>query len=193
MGHPAIAVERWEGLECASQLDIVLPMYKEVWAEPPYCEGPRETAEFVDRFAQEVFLPRARLVVARVEGRPVGYAFGYPLPPDTGWWKAMDEEMPPEFAAENGRRTLAVVELAVRAGSRRRGIAARLHEQLRDGLGVERVTLAVRAEKEAAPAHAAYASWGYRRIGHWRPADDKPESRIMLLTLPPTGTDGEAG
>ncbi|GAA2681077.1 hypothetical protein GCM10010400_50830 [Streptomyces aculeolatus] len=183
MGPPAVTMERWEGLECASQLDIVLPMYKEIWVEPPYREGPREIAEFVDRFAQEVFLPRARLVVARADDRPVGYAFGYPLPAETGWWKAMDEETTPEFAAEDGRRTLGIVELAVRADSRRQGVAALLHEQLRDGLGVERVTLAVRTEAEAAPAHAAYAAWGYRRIGRWRPADDKPVSDIMLLTL----------
>ncbi|WP_326797673.1 GNAT family N-acetyltransferase [Streptomyces sp. NBC_01808] len=183
MGQPSITVERWEGLECAAQLDIVLPMYKEIWVEPPYREGPREIAEFVDRFAQEVFLPRARLVVARADGLPVGYAFGYPLPPDTGWWKAMEEETTPEFAAETGHRTLGIVELAVRADRRRRGIAARIHHHLHDGLGVERVTLAVRTEAEAAPAHAAYAAWGYRRIGSWRPGDGKPVSDIMLLTL----------
>ncbi|WP_181788698.1 GNAT family N-acetyltransferase [Streptomyces phytophilus] len=183
MAKSAIEVERWEGLECAAQLDIVLPMYKWIWVEPPYREGPREIAEFVDRFAQEVFLPRARLVVARVDGQPAGYAFGYPLPADTGWWKAMDEEVTPEFATETGRRTLGIVELAVRAERRRQGIAARLHGELHAGLGVERVTLAVRTEAEAAPAHAAYASWGYRRVGQWRPGEDKPVSDIMLLAL----------
>ncbi|MFW6723575.1 GNAT family N-acetyltransferase [Streptomyces sp. MAR4 CNY-716] len=183
MAQPPITLERWEGLECAAQLDIVLPMYKEIWAEPPYHEGVKEIAEFVDRFAQEVFLPRARLIVARTDGLPVGYAFGYPLPSDTGWWKAMDEETTPEFAAETGHRTLGIVELAVRAARRREGIAARMHHHLADGLGVERITLAVRTEAEAAPAHAAYAAWGYRRIGSWRPADGKPASDIMLLSL----------
>ncbi|MER7057931.1 hypothetical protein ABT402_38145, partial [Streptomyces sp. NPDC000351] len=51
MEGPPIVVERWEGLECAVHLDLVLPMYKEIWADPPYCEGPREIAEFLDRFA----------------------------------------------------------------------------------------------------------------------------------------------
>jgi GNAT superfamily N-acetyltransferase len=184
MGSPPITVEWWEGLECAVQLDVVLPMYKEIWAEPPYCEGTREIADFVDRFAQEVRVPRARLVIARCGDVPVGYAFGYPLPPDTGWWMAMDEETSAEFAAETGERTLGIVELAVRAGWRRQGVAARMHAQLLEGLGVERVTLAMRPDPEAAPAHAAYAAWGYRQIGHWRPAADEPVSHIMLLTLP---------
>lgn len=184
MGSPPITVEWWEGLECAVQLDVVLPMYKEIWAEPPYCEGTREIADFVDRFAQEVRVPRARLVIARCGDVPVGYAFGYPLPPDTGWWMAMDEETSAEFAAETGERTLGIVELAVRAKWRRRGVAARMHDRLLEGLGVERVTLAMRPDPEAAPAHAAYAAWGYRQIGHWRPAADEPVSHIMLLTLP---------
>ncbi|MER5218711.1 GNAT family N-acetyltransferase [Streptomyces sp. NPDC002838] len=184
MGRRQIRVEWWEGLECAVQLDVVLPMYKEIWAEPPYCEGTNEIADFVDRFAQEVRLPRARLVVARCGDLPVGYAFGYPLPPDTGWWKAMDEETTAEFAAETGERTLGIVELAVRAGWRRQGVAARTHDCLLEGLGVERVTLAMRPDPEAAPAHAAYAAWGYRQVGQWRPADDEPVSHIMLLTLP---------
>ncbi|MCW8382603.1 GNAT family N-acetyltransferase [Streptomyces justiciae] len=184
MGSAPVVVERWEGLECATQLDVVLPMYKDVWVEPPYCEGVKGIADFIDRFAQEVRLPRARLVIARCGTQPVGYAFGYPLPPDTGWWKAMEEEPTAEVAAETGERTLAIVELAVRAGWRRRGVAARLHAGLLDGLGVERVALAMRSEPEAAPAHAAYAAWGYRQVGHWRPADGEPVSHIMLLTLP---------
>ncbi|MFF2847621.1 GNAT family N-acetyltransferase [Streptomyces sp. NPDC058001] len=184
MGRSPITVERWDGLECAVQLDVVLPMYKEIWADPPYCEGTKEVADFVDRFAQEVRVSRARLVIARCGDLPVGYAFGYPLPPDTGWWKAMDEETTAEFAAETGERTLGIVELAVRVGWRRQGVAARMHTHLQEGLGVERVTLAMRPDPEAAPAHAAYAAWGYRQVGHWQPADDEPVSRIMLLTLP---------
>lgn len=190
MGNRLITVERWEGLECAAQLDVVLPMYKEIWVEPPYYEGTREIADFVDRFAQEVRLPRARLVVARCGDLPVGYAFGYPLPPDTGWWKAMDEELPVEFVAETGERTLGIVELAVRVNWRRQGVAARLHAHLQEGLGIERVTLAMRPEPEAAPAHAAYAAWGYRQVGSWRPADDAHASRIMLLTLPVPAHEG---
>ncbi|AMW08156.1 acetyltransferase [Streptomyces qaidamensis] len=184
MECPPVTVERWEGLECAAQLDVVLPMYKEIWVEPPYCEGVKEIAEFLDRFAQEVFLPRARLVITRCGDVPIGYAFGYPLPPDTGWWKAMDEETTPEFTAETGERTLGIVELAVRTKWRRQGIAALMHAHLLEGLGVERVTLAMRPEAEAAPAHAAYAAWGYRQVGHWRPAEEEAVSHIMLLTLP---------
>ncbi|MGI5365153.1 hypothetical protein [Streptomyces iakyrus] len=59
-----------------------------------------------------------------------------------------------------------------------------MHDRLLEGLGVERVTLAMRPDPEAAPAHAAYAAWGYLQVGHWQPADGQPVSHIVLLTLP---------
>ena len=48
----------------------------------------------------------------------------------------------------------------------------------------------MRPEPEAAPAHAAYARWGYRRVGETRWAEDGPTYHLMLLTLPGTGPPG---
>lgn len=48
---------------------------------------------------------------------------------------------------------------------------------------MERATLTMRPEPEAASAHAAYAAWGYRNIGPSRPWDDAPLYEAMVLNL----------
>ncbi|MGJ5833525.1 GNAT family N-acetyltransferase [Streptomyces ossamyceticus] len=180
-----VTYERYEGQEAEDQLDTFLATYEEVYADPPYCEGPRDVAEFIDRYRQQIRTrPGFRLVLARDGGDVVGFTYGYRLPADTGWWGNLLEPLPPESTRETGERTFAVLELAVRKPWRRRGIAAGLHEQLLEGLAVERVTLTMRPEPEAAPAQSAYASWGYRKVGKSHPWEDAPVYDCMVLDLP---------
>ncbi|MCG0069249.1 GNAT family N-acetyltransferase [Streptomyces tricolor] len=181
-----ITYERHDGPEGARRLDAFLPAYAEVYAEPPYCEGPQDVTEFIEHFQVHTRRPGFRLVLARDEDEVVGFAYGYHLAPDTRWWKNLqDAELPEEFTREDGRRTFAVIELAVRQAWRRRGIAAALHARLLDGLDVERVTLTVRPEPEAGPARAAYAAWGYRKAGVSRPRDGAPLYDCMLRERSP--------
>ncbi|MFC0599321.1 GNAT family N-acetyltransferase [Streptomyces palmae] len=158
----------------------------EVYADPPYCEGPRDIAEFVDRYRAQAQRTGMRLVLAREGADLIGFTFGYLLPADTRWWQNVRQPLPQDFTREDGTRTFVIIELAVRRPWRRRGIAAALHARLLEGQGVERVTLTVRPEPEAAPAQAAYAAWGYRLVGVSRPWEDAPYYRALVLDL---GTD----
>jgi GNAT superfamily N-acetyltransferase len=178
-----VTLQRFDGSQAAEQLDAFLSAYEEVYVEPPYCEGPRDVAEFIERFHQQVKRPGFRLVVARDAGEVVGFAFGFRLPPDTGWWEGLLQSLPEEFTRETGERTFAVIELAVRKLWRRQGVARRLHAELLDGLDVERVTLTMRPEPEAAPAQLAYASWGYVKVGQSQPWDEAPVYDAMVLNL----------
>ncbi|MEU1520423.1 GNAT family N-acetyltransferase [Streptomyces sp. NPDC005811] len=179
-----VRFERWEGPEAAGQLDAFLPAYEEVYAEPPYCEGPRDVAEFIDHYGQQIrSRPGFRLVVAYGGGQVVGFGYGYRLPADTKWWANLLDPVCAEFGRETGVRTFAVIELAVRKPWRRRGVAAGLHARLLEGLAVERVTLTVRPEAEAAPARAAYAAWGYRTVGRSHPWPEAPVYDAMVLDL----------
>ena len=92
--------------------------------------------------------------------------------------------------AEWPGRTFAVIELAVLAGHRRRGLGARLHAALLDGVRTERVTLAVRPEPETAPARTAYERWGYRRVGQVRPGGQAPVYDLMVRDLAGPGPRG---
>jgi GNAT superfamily N-acetyltransferase len=178
-----IMLARWEGPEAGAQLDEILPLYEEIYAEPPYQEGPREVADFLDRFHKEQHIPGFRLVIARDGTHAVGFAFGFRLSSDTTWWDGLLEPRPKEFTHETGERTFAVIELAVRKPWRRRGIAARLHTELLDGTQVERATLTMRPEPEAAPAQSAYAAWGYVKVGQSQPWDEAPAYDSMVLKL----------
>jgi len=55
--------------------------------------------------------------------------------------------------------------------------------RLLEGLDVERVTLTMRPEPEAAPAQAAYAAWGYRKVGVSHPWEDAPYYDCMVRKL----------
>jgi GNAT superfamily N-acetyltransferase len=179
-----LAYERHDGpVAAAAQLDTFLSAYEEVYAEPPYSEGPSDIGQFIESYRVQARRPGMRLVLARAGAEVAGFTYGFPLPSDTRWWSTTQPPLPADFVREDGDRTFAVIELAVRAPYRRRGIAAALHAALLDGLGAERVTLSVRPEPEAAPAQSAYASWGYRGVGMSRPWEDAPLYRMMVLDL----------
>lgn len=182
-----VTFELYQGQKAAGQLDAFLAVYEEVYADPPYSEGPRDVKEFIDRYQAQAQRPGMRLVLARSgEDEIVGFAFGFLLSADTGWWQSLQEPLPADFTREDGTRTYAIIELAVRKPWRRQGIAARLHARLLDGLSVDRVTLTMRPEPEATPAQSAYATWGYQKVGISHPWDEAPFYDAMVLELPRT-------
>ncbi|NGO72260.1 GNAT family N-acetyltransferase [Streptomyces boncukensis] len=178
-----ITYERHDGVATTAQLDAFLPAYEEVYVEPPYCEGPRDIAEFIDHYQVHVQRAGMRLVLARDSQEVVGFTYGYCLAPDTRWWANVQEPLPEDFTCEDGTRTFVIIELAVRKSWRRRGIAAGLHSRLLEGLRAERVTLTMRTDPEAAPAQAAYSAWGYRRVGRSHPWEDAPYYDAMVREL----------
>lgn len=179
-----LTYDRYHGTDASRQLDAFIAAYEEVYAEPPYSEGPRDVAQFIGHYQAHVQRSGMRLVLARdEEGQVVGFTYGYLLPADSPWWKNVQRPLNEAFTREDGTRTYVILELAVRAAWRRRGIAAALHTQLLDGLDVERVTLTVRPEPEAAAAQSAYAAWGYREVGLSHPWDEAPFYTAMVLDL----------
>ncbi|MFJ4469635.1 GNAT family N-acetyltransferase [Streptomyces sp. NPDC089424] len=181
---PEVTYTRHEGPDSADALDAFLPAYEEIYAEPPYLEGPRDVADFIEHYAVQAKRPGMRLVLAHAGQEVVGFTYGYYLAPDTRWWSNLqDVQLPPDEAREDGRRTFAIIELAVRRAWRRRRVAATLHRLLLDGVHAERVTLTVRPEPEAAPARLAYEAWGYRRLGISHPWEDAPMYDCMVRDL----------
>lgn len=161
-------------------VELVLEVYAEAYAEPPYLEGPAEVEDFARSWSARVVSPGFRLVLARDAGRVVGFAFGVELQPDTRWWSGALEPLPVDMVEEWPGRTFAVIELAVLADHRQRGIGTRLHERLLADVQTERVTLAVRPEPEVAHARAAYERWGYRKVGQIQPGPGLPVYDVMV-------------
>ncbi|MFK0016296.1 GNAT family N-acetyltransferase [Streptomyces sp. NPDC091027] len=166
------------------ELDDLAPVYEAVFAEPPYLEGPRDVAEFLQRYQSEHKTPGFRLITAREHGELVGFAYGLPLSSGTGWWEGFTDGtvLPDGFAREDGHRTFVVMELAVLADRRGHGVGTALHDTLlREANGAERIALAVRPE---APAAAWYERLGYQLVGLTQPWDGAPVYRSMTKTLP---------
>lgn len=119
--------DRYEGQDAAAQLDTFLAVYEEVYAEPPYSEGPSDVRQFIDHYDHHTRRPGMRLILARTDNGIAGFAYGFLLPADTRWWANVQEPLPCDLTREDGRRTWVIIELAVRKEARRRGIATALH------------------------------------------------------------------
>jgi ribosomal protein S18 acetylase RimI-like enzyme len=137
-------------------------------------------AERLDAYAQD---PDFDLVVGRVDGRLVGYAFGGPLGAATRWWTGLLEQPDPDLTRETGRRTFAFREIIVGKAYQRRGHAHQLHDALLGGRQEERATLLVRGDN---PARDLYLRWGWRLVGKVQPFPDSPVFDSMVLDLPLT-------
>lgn len=156
----------------------LLAVYAEIYANElsePFFSVPR----YWERL--EAYASRAgfSLVLGWIDGELVGYALGYTLPPNAGWWRGLRGDIPPEVVAEDGHRTFAINEIMVRAAWRRRGYARALHDALLRDRPEERATLLVEPDNVA--ARGAYLSWGWRKLSDLQPFVDAPVYEAMLL------------
>ncbi|MEV0611161.1 GNAT family N-acetyltransferase [Polymorphospora rubra] len=167
-----------------SQLDIVkgelLSVYEQVYskelADPFF-----STSRYWDRVCGYASRPGFSIAVGRIDENMAGYALGYTLPTDSRWWSGLVTPVDDALLREDGKRTFALNEIMVLPEFRRRGYARAIHDALLRPRAEERATLLVLPDN--VPAQAAYASWGWRRIGALKPFDDSPTYDSMLLLL----------
>ncbi|PZG50393.1 GNAT family N-acetyltransferase [Spongiactinospora gelatinilytica] len=109
------------------------------------------------------------LVVAHIDGEPVGQAWGWSLDERSGaaWWRGLEYEPEPGFTYEDGRRTFALSEIMVRQQWMGRGFARALHDELLSPRPEPRATLLVRPVNER--AYRAYLKWGWAKAAELRP------------------------
>jgi ribosomal protein S18 acetylase RimI-like enzyme len=174
-------IQRYDANTVSSVFPVIGRLYEVVYREPPYCESAKDAAEFVGGMPRRAAQPAFRLVVAITDGKPVGFAFGHQLTADTKWWQGATTPLPHSMVKEYAGRTFAIIELAVAAEYRRRGIAKAMHDALLVDAKEERATLLVRPE--ARPARTAYERWGYATVGAIRPWPEAPLYDAMVLNL----------
>ena len=159
-------------------LDRLVEVYVEIYAEPD--DAFHGATRYRRQITGHMRAPGWRLVCACQGTELVGYAYGFHLPHGTRWWEGMRTPVPEGFTDEDGRRTFAVSEIMVRAPWRRRGVARSLHDRLLADVPRERATLL--AEPGNAPARAAYADWGWRKVPELRPHWDGAPLYDVLVT-----------
>lgn len=180
-----VELSRHDGGEAAALAEELADLYRAVYSrQEPQASDPFYSRErFLDRFAGYSSAPGFELIVARQDGRMVGFLYGYQLPPTSRWWEAVrteaGEPLPPEFRAESGQRTFAVNDMVVLPELRRHGLARAMHTEVVKGHPGSRFTLTVRPDNDA--AQAAYRNWGYRAVGKQQPFPDSPVYNTLVF------------
>jgi ribosomal protein S18 acetylase RimI-like enzyme len=174
-----VRIETYDG-PGTTLTDDLRALYAAVYAEPPYCDGPADVAEFVAEWPELLNQPGFRLVVARTAGQLVGFGLGHVVESASGWWAGIRPGPVGGESADpvgiDGGHSFGIAELGVHPAWRRRGLASRLHEALLAGRSEPRVMLWVRADAPAATA--TYSHWGYRLLGS---VPDRPPYQVMCL------------
>jgi ribosomal protein S18 acetylase RimI-like enzyme len=141
--------------------------------------GSDELRLFRERFERHRHQAGFSLVTARAGPTLVGFLYGFTLPTTSTWWTAPLAPLPSALTDEYEGRSFALIELVVRAQWRRRGIARTLHDMILKDRLEERATLTARPEAHA--AQAAYAQWGWQRVGQKRnPLPGNPIYDILV-------------
>jgi GNAT superfamily N-acetyltransferase len=160
---------------------VIVPLYEASHAD--VIANPFYSAErFAERVRGYCKAPGFEIVIARIDGLPVGQAFGYALPTTSKWWSGLTTPVPEGFATESGTRTFAFNELMVVQDWQGKGVAHALHDELLNGRREERATLLVREDNTS--AQNAYRRWGWTKVGKLRPFPDAPHFDSMVIDLP---------
>ncbi|GAA4234871.1 hypothetical protein GCM10022254_40790 [Actinomadura meridiana] len=161
--------------------DVIVPVY--VASHQDVIDQPFYSAQrFAERFPGYAKAPGFEIVIAHLDGEPVGQAFGYALPVKPRWWDGLTTPVPDGFTVETGARTFAFNELMVVPEQQGKGVAHALHDALLGGRGEQRATLLVREDNES--AQRAYARWGWQKVAKAQPFPDSPHFDVMIVDLP---------
>lgn len=172
---------RHDGADARRFVEDMVDLYAAIFAEPPYNEGPAHVESFRGWVTKELDNPGFALVRAVVGADLVGMAYGYTMPAGDWWHDAT--EPPPAQIRDSPK--FAVMEWAVRADRRQKGMGRRLMAELLDGRWEPYATLNA---NPAAIAHQVYIRWGWKRCGGTRPRNFPP-MEILVLQVSATRQD----
>jgi len=156
-------------------------VYSDAWHLPDHNSPP-----FASRLEFSAARPGFRLTACHSDGELAGFAYGYTLPPETGWWHGF-APLPGvdagDVASEHPGRTFALCEALVHAPHRGRGVAGRTLPILMSGRGEERAACLV-AETNT-HALGIFLRNGWRHVGDVAPHPGWRAHHSLVLALNP--------
>ncbi len=163
----------------------VTAIFATVFGEPPYCEGPDDVTEWLQDLDVQLTRPGFDLVFATEDDRPLGFAYGYTMTPDMPRWQKLVQPFAQNLdelahAALKHGRIFTLMEFAVLKPWRGYGIGKAMHDALLKRRDEPLALLTVRPDADK--AQAAYAAWGWLRIGH-RPREPGPGYDVLVRNL----------
>lgn len=171
--------------EAATLMDELCEVYADAYGAVPGEDIREKTSAFRERASAAMRGVNYSLVTARGGGELVGFAFGYGLRPERGWWDGLSPEPPEGFTEETGSRTVVLSEIEVRRAWQGRGIGRAVHDAFLSQRTEQRATLA--SNPQATGTHTLYERWGWQKVGT---VPGKPGAYYRLyvrfvLPLPP--------
>ncbi len=144
-----------------------------------------DLADYRARMQGLLSSPGFEAVTTRHERALTGFCYGAPLAAGSRWWDGLVPAPPPGFTTETGKRTFAVIDLAVRPAHRGRGLARRLLDGLLAGRAEERATLAAAPDEHQ--IQAMYQRWGWRYVGRTpgNPGETEDWFDLYVIALRP--------
>jgi ribosomal protein S18 acetylase RimI-like enzyme len=156
--------------------DAARDLYAEVYAEPPYNEGPELVARFVEHFAADVRRDGFSLARAVDGGQLVGVAYGWTMPAGR-WWSNATSPAPDEV---RDAPKFAIMEWMVQRQHRGAGVGRQLLRLLLADRPEPWATLASHPESAA---RRIYDRLGWAQVGNSRPSM-MPPMDLLALALP---------
>jgi ribosomal protein S18 acetylase RimI-like enzyme len=174
-----LVLSRYDADAARERFDELVTVYLDAYGG----SGPNYTEERYRRqLLSHLNVTGFTLVAAEIDGRIVGYMYGFPASPHSRTWEGLLAPVPADLTREDGSRSFSVCELMVRRGWKRRGVAEALHDELLAGRPEERATLYARPDN--APAQAAYAKWGWHKVAQVQPSwDNAPVFDVLVRRL----------
>jgi GNAT superfamily N-acetyltransferase len=179
-----LTLTQHDSAEAAKLMDELCDAYAEAYGAVPGEDMREKSSAFRGRATAALETANYSLLTARVSGRLVGFAFGYSLRPERGWWDGLSPEPPEGFTEETGSRTAVLAEIEVRRAWQGRGIGRAMHDAFLSQRSEERATLT--SNPKATDTHALYERWGWQKMGivPGKPGAYYPEYVRFVSSLP---------
>jgi GNAT superfamily N-acetyltransferase len=187
MPPPDLALTPRTAADAAQLMDELCEVYADAYGAVPGEDTREKSLAFRGRATSALEARSYSLVTGEVAGQLVGFAFGYSLRPERGWWDGLSPEPPEGFTEETGSRTVVLAEIEVRRAWQGQGIGRAVHDAFLSGRSEERATLA--SNPKATDTHALYERWGWQKMGTvpGKPDSYYPEYVRFVLPLPLPG------
>jgi GNAT superfamily N-acetyltransferase len=111
----------------------LINIYRAAYQPPPYNKGEEEVIEFGFSLPDYVARQDFRMVVASVNGQPVGFSLGYSTTPEHYWHKYIAGLLDTKTAALWLLGAFKFAEIALDPAYHRQGIGGQLHDRLLAG------------------------------------------------------------
>lgn len=146
---------------------------------------------FTERLTRHLANAGYLLVTATSGDRLVGFLYGYTLGVDSRWFVGMQPPISPECERPlRAGKVLAICEINTVPECRRRGVATACHAEYLISRPEQYATLLVSPDN--GPAYAAYAAWGYHKVGVLAPDPAHPYDAMVKPLTPPIEDYGTA-